>query len=124
MQSWPLSYASKHINVLELLAIAVALLTWGMHYTDTDFVVFTDNKPITQIWLSGTTKDRDIMAIIRYLFFFLAKRNINVRLQHIYGYSNKCADSLSRLQVDAVKTDRFDDRPTTIPSDVWTILKS
>ena len=122
MLQWPPSYTHKHINILELLAIAAALLTWGATYTNMDLVVFTDNKPITQIWLSGTTKDRDIMKIIRYLFFFLAKRNINVRLQHIYGYSNKHADSLSRLQVHAVQNSRFDDNPTVVPSDIWTIL--
>ena len=122
MHPWPASYALKHINILELLAIAAALLTWGVHYSDLDLVVFTDNKPITQIWLSGTTKDRDIMKIIRYLFFFLAKRNLNVRLQHIYGYSNSHADSLSRLQVHTVKNSRFDDTPTVVPTDVWRIL--
>ena len=122
MKAWPASYKLYHINVLELFAIATALRTWGEHYRDVDLVVFTDNKPITQIWLSGTTKNKAIMHILHYLFFFLARRNINVRLQHIYGYRNTHADSLSRLQVDAVKTSQFDPLPTAVPDDIWHIL--
>ena len=62
------------------------------------------------------------MRILRYLFFFLAKRNINVRLKHIYGYRNTHADSLSRLQVDAVKTSQFDPLPMAVPDHIWNIL--
>ena len=40
------------------------------------------------------------MVIIRALFYFLAERNINIRLEHIHGYINVKADHLSRLQVD------------------------
>lgn len=102
-EKWPTVFSGKHINVLELFALAAALIMWCKTFYNTDLVVFTDNKPITQIWLSSSTINKEIMKILRCLFFFLAKRNINVRLEHIYGYRYVYVDSLSRLQVNAVK---------------------
>ena len=74
MEKWPEQFKKFHINILELFAIATALVTWGDKYRNLDLVVFTDNKPVTQIWLSGSTKNKQMMKIIRFLFFFLAKR--------------------------------------------------
>ena len=97
--AWPSHLDSKHINVKELLAISAAILTWGQGWRDLDVIMFTDNKPISQIWLSGATKNKEIMHILRNIFYFLAGRNVNVRLEHVFGYNNVKADLLSRLQV-------------------------
>ena len=88
----------KHINVKELFAIVTAIFAWGKEWRDMSVVLYTDNKPITQISHTGATKNKEMMCLIRYLYYFLAQRNVNIRLEHVYGYNNCKADYLSRLQ--------------------------
>ena len=124
--AWPSSFSEKHINVLELFAITTAIFTWGGHWRDQDIVIYTDNKPITDICLTGATKNKDIMSLLRHIFYFLAQRNTNVRLEHVYGYNNSRADSLSRLQVHHFKelTPAARQRPDDPPDMIWTLFAS
>ena len=87
-------------------------------------VLYTDNKPITQIWHTRATPNKEMMCLIRYLFYFVAQRNVNIRLEHVYGYINHKADYLSRLQVLTFKetTPTAEDDATPIPPEVWDIL--
>ena len=86
-------------------------------------VLYTDNKPITQIWHTRATRNKE-MCLIRYLFYFLAQRNVNIRLEHVYGYNNNKADYLSRLQVKTFKETipTAEKDATPIPPEVWDIL--
>ena len=54
---WDSMLRGKHINVKELFAIFAAVVTWG---DDMDVIIYTDNKPITQIWLTGSTKNKKL----------------------------------------------------------------
>ena len=65
------------------------------------------------------------MQIIRKLFYFLAQRNVNIRLEHVYGYNNSKADYLSRLQVHKFKAiaPTADEKETPIPPEGWAILQ-
>ena len=87
-------------------------------------MLYTDNKPITQIWHTGATKNKEMMCLIRYLFSFLAQRNVNIWLEHVYGYNNCKADYLSRLQVRTFKeaTPTAESDATPIPPEFWDIL--
>ena len=96
---WPEDYSSFHINIKELFAIVAAVLTWGHEWHDQQILFFTDNSAITHVWRTGTSVDRVIMKLVRFMFLFVAKRNVNVLMHHIPGHSNNAADALSRLQV-------------------------
>ena len=91
-----------------------------------DVVIYTDNKPVTDIWLSGSTKNKDMMSLLRNVFFFLARQNTNVRLEHVYGYRNNKADYLSRLQVTRFKaiSENACDDPDIVPDEIWRILNA
>ena len=83
--------------------------------------MFTDNQSVVDVWTSGTCSDKPMMAVIRALFFFTARRNINLLMAHVSGRDNVNADLLSRLQVAAFKrnlpeADRF---PTHLSGQVW-----
>ena len=67
--AWPAAFHQKHINVLELVAITAAIFLWGREWEDMDVVIYTDNKPVTDIWLSGSTKNKDMMSLLRNVFF-------------------------------------------------------
>ena len=59
------SWGEKHINIKELFAIVTAIFAWGKEWRDMSVVLYTDNKPITQIWHTGATKNKEMMCLIR-----------------------------------------------------------
>ena len=96
---WPEDMAHHHINVKELFAIVADVYTWGQTWHDRQVLFFTDNLSITQVWLTGSSRDRNIMCLVRFLFLFSARLNLNILMQHVPGLSNSAADALSHLQV-------------------------
>ena len=121
---WPEPYKFFHINILELFAIVAAVVTWGHEWRDQQILFFTDNSAITHVWRTGTSVDRTIMKLVRYLFLFSARLNLNILMQHIPGHTNLSADALSRLQIP-----RFRQllpgahlHQSTPPPELWHIL--
>ena len=110
-----------HINVRELFAVWAAVHTWGRDWANREVVVFTDNQSIIDIWASGTCPDKRMMGIVRAMFFFLARHNINLIMSHIPGKQNINADLLSRLQVEEFLSinPSADRQPTRLSEEVW-----
>ena len=106
------------INFWELFALTVAVLTWGAAWKDKQIIIYVDI--ITHVWLRGST-DKCMMRLVRKLFLFTAKNNINILLQHIPGHSNILADRLSRLQVSEFKSllPSADHAGSSIPNTIW-----
>ena len=96
---FPPKFVDHHISIRELFAIVAAVYTWGVEWENKQILIFTDNEAITHVWRTGRSKDPMIMNLVRFLFLFAARHNINILLQHIRGYYNLPADLLSRLQV-------------------------
>ena len=118
---WPDRYRVHHINYKELFAVVACVFTWGIDWKNKQIIVFTDNFTIVQVWKSGSCKDKNMMHLIRALFMFTAKHNINVLFQHIPGYTNVLADFLYRLQVKNLQSRHQSAirEPTPIAPDVW-----
>ena len=98
--SWSPSELKLSISYRELFAIVAAALTWGSTWSGKRIVFVTDNKPITQIWNTGTSPCPDIMSLVRPLYLHAAKHGYTVSFKHIYGTSNPIADALSRFQMN------------------------
>ena len=115
---------SCHINLRELFAVWVAVYTWGDEWANQEVVIHTDNQSVVDIWLTGTCADKNMMKIIRSLFFFTAKRNINLLMAHIRGTDNVNADLLSRLQVQQFRRNcpDADLHPTVVADQVWDLV--
>ena len=125
--SVPFNNTKNHsISYLELLAIVVSVFCWGDDWCNKQIVLFTDNEAIVHIWSSGSCKCAEIMSLVRKLFFFTAKRNINLLLRHIPGVDNKYADSLSRLQVAKFKAQCLQAHaiPTELPQSMLSLLQA
>ena len=118
---WPSQFLEYHINFLELFAIWVAVFIWGSEWKNKQILFYTDNMPITNIWKNGSCVNKDIMRLVRILFLFCAKSNINLLMQHIPGHYNKLADALSRCQVAKFHAcnPAAAPEPTAISVDVW-----
>ena len=123
---WPPEWAPSrvnHINVRELFAVWVAVLTWGDEWANREVVIFSDNKAAIEVWTTGSCSDSRMMSIIRAIFFRCAQLNLNLLLSHVPGKDNVNADLLSRLQVEEFRqiNPTADKYPTTIREEAWTL---
>ena len=119
--TWPPHLYQEDINFLELFAILAAARTWGHEWAGRRIVFVTDNKPITQIWDSGTTPTPTIMQLVRKLYLYAAISHFSISFKHIFTYENAVADALSRFQMVRFRklAPHADHTPTQIPPDVW-----
>ena len=120
---WKYGWNAHHINVRELFAIWVAVHTWGEEWANKHILFFTDSLSMTQVWQTGTSKDKVVMRLVRKIFMVTARLNINLTMKHIPGKENTLADKLSRLQVEAFKMEMpMADKDSTVISEAaWTI---
>ena len=120
---WVDPWKGYPIFVREFFAIWIAIHTWGDAWVDKQVVVHTDSAPARDIWLKGSTPDKEVMRIVRAMFLFAAKRNINILIKHVSGKSNNLADALSRLQVLRFRYLRpaAEPQPTPVDDAVWKI---
>ena len=84
----------------EMFAVVVAALAWGHMWVGKRLLVHCDNHAVVDIWQSGKSRNPQLMALVRRLFFIAAVNNFHIVIQHISGTDNSIADSLSRLQMD------------------------
>ena len=89
--------AHANINVRELFMIVAAVVAWGEEWLNKQLIIYTDSLVIACVWWTGTSRDKQVMNLVCWLFTFIARRNINIHT-HIPGLTNKKADTLSCLQ--------------------------
>jgi hypothetical protein len=129
--SWPSGMAALNtgrainIDYLELFAIYAACATWGHLWMGKRIVIFTDNKPITDVWQAGTSKSSPLMTLVRNTFFEAANNQFSLSLKYIPGKRNTVADNISRFQVQQFKAavPEADPTPTTLPARVIQLLQ-
>ena len=122
---WPPHLSGQFVSIdfQELFAIHAACLTWGSQWRGKRIIYFTDNKPITQVWESGTTPSKDLMRLMRAIYTTALTYEFTISLKHIYGIYNPAADALSRFQHDKFKEllPHADPDPTVIKAETWNI---
>ena len=122
--AWPKSDFQASIYYRELFAITAAALTWGRHWEGLRIVFVTDNKPISQVWDSGSSSSKPLMSLIRPLYLFAAKTGFSISFKHIFGIYNPLADALSRFQMQKFFSlmPEADKTPTELPDSVINLL--
>lgn len=93
---WSGPISSKHITVKELAPILVAAATWGESWKGSLVQVQCDNMAVVSIINQGSSKDPDVMQLMRCLAFLAAKGDFHMVASHIKGINNTLADALSR----------------------------
>ena len=71
--AWPNDHARDcPIAYKELAPIVLALAIWGHLWSQQTVLCFTDNTAVVSILLSRTSKNKDIMHLVRCLHFYEA----------------------------------------------------
>ncbi len=101
-QIWfPESWYPKNIAIKEMYPIMVAMYVFGDLLADKYIVMHTDNHSVMDIINKQSSKDPELMSMVRQLVLCCLLRNIKFTARHIAGVDNVNADRLSRFQVTA-----------------------
>ena len=98
--NWAKDYPSlcdSHINVKEAASVLLALKRWGPQWSNSKVVIWSDNKTAVACINKGTSRSREIMSIIREIFWYRELYNITLCCNYLPGVWNVLADSISRL---------------------------
>ncbi len=98
---WTASQDQHSITWKELFAIVVAAATWGNLWSRRKILFHCDNEAVVSIWRKGSSRAKDVMVLVRTLYFTAAHNNFNIAVTHIAGANNRIADALSRFSLQA-----------------------
>ena len=121
---WAGHITSSHIAVKEMVPIVIAAAVWGPQWKGKTVMAQCDNSAVVTIISNGTSRDQDIMHLMRCLAFIAAKFEFNIWAQHIKGVDNTLADALSRndLPLFISLHSQASQLPTTIPAPLLNLL--
>ena len=97
---WPLQCKSHNITFKELFPIVLAFDTWGPILKNKCITVHSDNQAVVFILNKQTSKDTDIINLVRHFVLYCMTYNILVIAEHIPGKLNTLPDLLSRFQIE------------------------
>ncbi len=95
---WPVSWQNYHINVLEMYPILAGVVTFSKAMTNSTIHIYTDNTTIMNIINRQSTKNKQIMHLVRQLVLSCLKYNIRFHAFYVHTNSN-IADDLSRVKI-------------------------
>ena len=90
----------------ELYSIVSASATWGPYLRSKRVLFHCDNEAVVQIIQKGSSRDADMMNLVRKLFYICVSNNFECSAVHIPGVRNEAADALSRLELDRFRSIR------------------
>jgi hypothetical protein len=110
--------------LLELVHIVLALFLWASMLKKTKIVFRTDNLALVGIINKRTSKDKQIMKLVRQFVLITKLHNIPFKALHIAGINNSIADSLSRFQSQRFRTlaPAANQFPATIPDNSFAVI--
>ena len=85
---------------LELYTIAEALYTYGSSLQKQRVLIYSDCLPCVDRIKKGHSANKHQMALLRSIAYASVMYEIVLRVVHIPGVDNSCADALSRAQLD------------------------
>lgn len=115
---WPDSWRSLNITILELFPIVVALHIWGPRICNKKIIIHTDNMALVHILNKTSSRDAQVMVLVRSFVLACMTHNILCKFRHVPGCFNTVPDFLSRsydLQKLRDLAPHLDTEPTAIP---------
>ena len=93
---WEQGVEALPIAVLELFAVALALLTWGEKLRNRKLLIWCDNQCVTNIIAKQSSRCSKLSFLLRELTLACLNFNVLVKTRYIRSAANVLADSLSR----------------------------
>ena len=109
---WPNKIENAHITIKELVPVVLATTVWGKEWSGRMVQANCDNAAVIAILNSETSKDADVMHLVRCLSFLKAKWDFVMVAAHIPGTSNDLADVLSRDNISHFRNHYPQAQPT------------
>ena len=82
--SMPPLYREHHITLKELLPVVIGAVIWGPNWFNKSILCWCDNKAVVHIINTGTSKDPQVMGLMRCLHFIAARFNFLLSAIHTY----------------------------------------
>ncbi|XP_062590215.1 uncharacterized protein LOC134251812 [Saccostrea cucullata] len=116
-ETWPDALIHYQICIKELFPIVIALELWGHELQNKKILFLSDSMAVVEIINKQTSKEHNLMKLLRRLVLVAMQCNIHFRAKHVSGKSNVLADRLSRLKFqEAFREAPFlDKHPTHVP---------
>ena len=81
-----------------------------------------DNQGVVAVINTRSSHDKDIMHLLRVLFFFEAHFDFMTKAVHIPGAENKTADDVSHNRAISLSCQVLTTTPTPIPEELINLL--
>lgn len=88
---------AKSIAWREMFALVLCIATFAEVLAGKSVITYIDNMCIVQCVESGRSREPDIMALIRALYYYTSIHCIRYRPVHLFSADNSLADAISRL---------------------------
>ena len=93
---WTPQWRDKSIAQKELLPMVITCAIWGANWRGETVAARSDNMTAVAVISSRSSRDPELMHLLRCLFFFEARHSFRLEATHIPGKDNVLADDLSR----------------------------
>ena len=97
-EEWSEYLSPMQIAIKELFPIVLALEIWGSEMANKKILFMSDNMAVVEVINKQTSREKNLMHLLRRLVLVCLSKNILFRAKHIPGKYNIIADRLSRLQ--------------------------
>ena len=89
---------NERVNIAtkELIPVVMVGALWGKHWEGEIVNCRCDNKAVVAVLKSRTSKDSNLMHLLRCLAFLEARYTFRIVSTHLAGVGNTLADDLSR----------------------------
>ena len=77
--------------------IVLAASLWGHHCSAKRVEFRSDNTAVVEVLRSGTSRNSNLMMLLRHLFLLAAQHSFAFTARYVPGKSNAIADAISRF---------------------------
>jgi len=94
---WSIAQQPLSIAYKKLFPEVVAAMLWGQRWATKWVVIWSDNMAVVSVLRSGTSKDPNVMLLLRCLALVAARNTFTFTTSYTPGWDNSIADALSRF---------------------------
>ena len=125
---WENGFVNKFkpsIEYLELVALCIAVTTWGHSLKDCRIAIFCDKQAVMHMVNNSTSRCKNCMVLVRLLVKDGLIHNRRVYVQYVTSKDNYLSDCLSRMKIRQFKEAApwMCNKPDKINSEAWPLSR-